>query len=470
MNRSFVFVAFLCTFAGHAALLGADTPPPNLVFVLSDDHRSDFLGCAGHPVVLTPTIDRMARDGVRMRNAFVTTSICAASRATIFTGLVERTHAFTFGTPPIHSDWVSTSYPALLRQKGYRTGFVGKFGVKISGKPDQSMFDWYRPYNRSPYIKKIDGQERHVSDIIGDEAIRFIESTDPDSPVCLSISFNAAHAEDGDKANHYPPPETEKSLYRDIAVDQPRLVETFDSLPEFMRRSMNRDRWYWRWDTPQKYEKNVRDYYRLISGVDRNVGRVLEAIKQSGRGDNTVVVFMGDNGYYKGDRGFAGKWSHFEESLRVPLVIYDSRKVSDRKNQVADAVTLNLDIAPTLLDLAGIDVPDHYQGKSMVPLIENAKAPWSRDSFACEHLMNHRSIPKWEGVRTSQFTYAKYFEQDPPYEFLHDRRADPDQTKNFVDDPAYAESLAALRKQTQETMKRYESARAPVDDVNKDSN
>ncbi len=443
----------------HFPVLADDNPPPNLVFVLSDDHRHDFLGCAGHPVVQTPVIDALAHDGVRFSHAFVTTSICAASRATILTGLVERTHGFTFGTPPIHRHWIAQSYPALLRQHGYRTGFVGKFGVNLDGKPEETMFDWFRPLNRHPYVKIVDGKAKHVTDMVGDEAISFIESTRKEQPFCLSISFNAAHAEDHDKAYPYPPPETEKHLYRDITVDQPRLVDTFEDLPPFLKQSMNRDRWYWRWDTPAKYEKNVRDYYRLLTAADRNVGRVLDSIRRTGRGDNTVVIFLGDNGYYKGDRGFAGKWSHFEESLRVPLVIYDPREISPKKDRVCDAISLNLDIAPTLLNLAGVDIPKDYQGMSLVKLINNPDAPWPRDAFACEHLMKNPSIPKWEGIRTRRFTYAKYFEQDPPFEFLHDRMKDPDQRSNLVNDPQYAQDLARLRQQTQQIMAEYERKR-----------
>jgi arylsulfatase A-like enzyme len=461
--------SLLLILSSSVALWADDNPPPNLVFVLSDDHRHDFLGCAGHPVVRTPVIDSLARDGVRFSHAFVTTSICAASRATILTGLVERTHGFTFGTPPIHRNWVAKSYPALLRQRGYRTGFVGKFGVNLDGKPEQSMFEWFRPLNRQPYVKVVDGKAKHVTDMIGDEAIGFVESTSADQPFCLSISFNAAHAEDHDKADHYPPPTTEKPLYRDVTVDQPRLVDTFDDMPEFMKRSMNRDRWYWRWDTRAKYERNVRDYYRLLTAADRNVGRVLESLQRTGRAENTVVIFMGDNGYYKGDRGFAGKWSHFEESLRVPLVIFDPRQVGHEKDRVCDAIALNLDIAPTLLDLAGVEIPNEYQGMSMVKLTENHQAPWARDAFACEHLMDHPSIPKWEGIRTRRFTYAKYFQQDPPFEFLHDRQSDPDQRRNVVDDAEYAEDLAQLRERSGQMMAEYERSRIapspPASDV-----
>ena len=222
-----------------------------------------------------------------------------------------------------------------------------------------------------------------------------------------------------------------------------------------------------RWDTQAKYERNVRDYYRLLTAADRNVGRVLESLQRTGRAENTVVIFMGDNGYYKGDRGFAGKWSHFEESLRVPLVIFDPREIGQEKDRLCAAITLNLDIAPTLLDLAGVEIPKDYQGMSLVPLTEMPDAPWPRDAFACEHLMKNPSIPKWEGIRTRRFTYAKYFEQDPPFEFLHDRKQDPDQRRNVVDDEEYAEDLARLRERSGQMIAEYERSRiAPAPPVN----
>ncbi len=432
---------------------------PNLLFVLSDDHRHDFLGCAGHPVLKTPTIDQLAADGIRFRNAFVTTSICAASRATILTGLTERSHGYTFGTPKLHHQWVAQSYPALLRKQGYFTGLVGKFGVAIEGKPNREMFDWFKPLGRTPYEKEVDGKKRHVTDLIGDRAIEFVTDAPAESPFCLSISFNAAHAEDNDKANHYPPPESEASLYVDGDVDQPRLVDSFQQLPGFLKSSMNRDRWYWRWDTTAKYDRNVRNYYRMITGLDRNIGRVLDAVQAAGRTDNTIVIFMGDNGYYKGDRGLAGKWTHFEESLRVPLVLFDPRKSTKGAAITTEAIALNLDIAPTLLDFAGIDLPTHYQGKSLRPFLENPKPDQWRSSFTCEHLMKHDSIPKWEGIRTERFTYANYFEQEPPYEFLYDRQTDPDQLNNVAGDPHYEDLLRQLRNQTQEQLSKQAKIR-----------
>jgi len=461
--RPFLLAGFVIVLISSCGRLVAKQP--NLLVVVSDDHRHDALSCAGHPVLQTPTIDRLANGGVRFTNAFATTSICAASRATIFTALTERSHGFTFGTPPLDRFWVQHSYPALLRSAGYRTGFVGKFGVKIDGEPRADLFDWFQPLDRSPYVKSTDKGSQHVTDLIADRAIEFVNSTTEDQPFCLSISFNAAHAEDRDRANQFPPPPTERGLYADQAMDPPRLVDSFHTLPEFLRRSMNRDRWFWRWDTPEKYQRNVRNYYRMITGLDRNIGRVIEAIERSGRGDRTVVIFLGDNGYYKGDRGLAGKWSHFRESLKIPMVIHDPTATSVRtkksttKPPISAAIVLNLDIAPTLLDYAGIDAPPHYQGRSLRTLVESDDSDWQRDSFTCEHLMHHPSIPKWEGIRTKRYTYARYFEQQPPYEFLHDRQADPDEVENFASDPEYVDVLQRLRNTTTQKLSQQQALR-----------
>ena len=431
---------------------------PNILFFLIDDQRNDTLGCAGHPILKTPVTDSLAARGVRFRNMFVTTSICAASRASILTGLHERTHRFTFGTPPIRQEHSAASYPALLRKAGYQTGFIGKFGVHVAKGMTGEMFDSFRPHGRGPYFKKQpDGSLRHETEIAGDRAIEFIGSVPQGRPFCLSVSFNAVHAEDGDKKNHFPWPKAVDGLYDDVTVPPPRLSEpkVFDSQPEFLRKSMNRQRFFWRWDTPQKYQKNIRAYFRMISGVDRVIGRVLADLKKRGLADNTVVIYTGDNGYYMGQRGFAGKWSHYEESLRVPLIVYDPRLAPSRRGKLADEVALNIDLPATMLDLAGVDVPKHYGGRSLTGLIQGRPPADWRTDFFCEHLMNNRSIPKWEGVRGQRYVYARYFEQQPVYEFLHDLKADPDQLKNYATDPGCAEVLEKMRNRCDELRDAY---------------
>ncbi len=425
---------------------------PNIIFFLSDDHRWDRLGCAGHSFLKTPTLDRLAREGVRFSNMFVTTSICAASRATILTGLYERTHQFTFRTRPIDGQFTQDSYPVLLRKAGYKTGFIGKFGVNVQQKDREAMFDTFQPIGRNPYLKKQpDGSLRHESELAGDRAIEFIDQHKASGPFCLSVSFNAAHAEDGDKRpgiGHFPWPKAVDGLYEDIPIEVPRLADQkiFESHPEFMKKSMNRIRFFWRWDTPEKYAINLRAYYRMITGIDRVIDRVTKHLEKAGMAENTVIIFSGDNGYYEGQRGFAGKWSHYDESLRVPLIIYDPRADKKRRNKVAKPMVLNVDIAPTILGYAGLKAPRHYQGQSLRPIMDGRKPKdWRRDTF-CEHLMENDTIPKWEGVRNKRYVYARYFQQKPQYEYLHDMKQDPDQLRNFVNDPEYRKVLKRIRK------------------------
>ena len=425
---------------------------PNILFFLIDDQRNDTLGCAGHPIIKTPVVDSLAKRGVRFSNMFVTTSICAASRATILTGLHERTHGFTFGTPAISPDHINASYPMLMRKAGYRTGFIGKFGVRVPRGATAAMFDYYKPHGRGPYFKKQpDGSRRHETEIAGDKAIEFISDADKTKPWCLSVSFNAVHAEDGDKRpgiGHYPWPKAVDGMYDNVNVPAPRLSDdkVFDGHPEFMKKSMNRNRFFWRWDTPKKYQTNIRAYFRMISGIDNTIGRVLAELDKQGLADNTIVIYTGDNGYYMGQRGFAGKWSHYEESLRVPLIVFDPRKGATRRGVVNDAMALNVDLAATMLDLAALPVPKHYTGRTLRPLLKGTRPADWREDFFCEHLMNNATIPKWEGVRSKRYVYARYFEQKPVYEYLHDLQTDPDQLKNLAASPEHAAVLKTMQK------------------------
>jgi arylsulfatase A-like enzyme len=462
-RRDFLKQAAACALASPLLSLAQEKPSrPNLIFFLIDDQRNDTLGCAGHPLLKTPVVDDLARNGVRFQNAFVTTSICAASRASLFTGLYETTHGYTFGTPPVRADHGGMSYPAVLRREGYRTGFIGKFGVGMPGEVRKEMFDYFRPMGRNPYLKKQkDGTTRHETEIDGDRAVEFLSDQPRDQPFCLSVSFNSVHAEDNDKDMQFPYPKEVAGLYTNDTMPEPRLSDPaiFAAQPEFLRKSMNRQRYHWRWDTPEKYQKNMRNYFRMISGVDRVIGRVREALEKQGLAENTIIIYMGDNGYYMGDRGFAGKWSHYEESLRVPLIVYDPRRPATDRGKVPSAMALNVDVPATILAMAGIEVPTHYQGRSLLPLLSGRPPADWRTDFFCEHRMNHAAIPKWEGVRDQRYVYARYYEQRPVYEFLHDLQADPDQLKNFAGDTGYADTLARLRTRCDLLRDRYRAER-----------
>ncbi|NOY80625.1 MAG: sulfatase [Kiritimatiellaeota bacterium] len=432
------------------------TERPNLIFLLTDDQRWDMMGCAGNPWIRTPNMDALARDGCRFTHAFVTTSICAASRATFFTGLYERTHRYTFGTPPLAERFVDISYPVRLRAAGYRTGLFGKFGIRVPKGGAGKMFDVFEDLFRSPYFKKRpDGTERHVTDLLGDKAIGFLRSSQDGRPFCLSISFNAPHAEDRDP-RQYIWPKAMDGLYADVHFPEPDDADAafFARLPAFLRNSLNRERWRWRFDTPEKRQKMTRGYYRMISGVDAVIGRIRDELSELGLADNTVIVLMGDNGYFLGERGFAGKWLGYEPSLRVPLLVFDPRLQPALRGRVLSAMALNVDIAPTLLDLAGVSVPRPMQGRSLVPLLANRPTLW-RSDFFCEHLFNHPKIPKYEGVRSLRWKYLRYFEQKPVYEELYDLTHDPKEEHNLAHDPQCAAELARLRQRCDWLRDRY---------------
>jgi len=453
-----VGIASICETVSASACQTANQP--NILFFLADDQRNDLLGCAGHPILKTPVIDGLARQGVRFENMFVTTSICAASRASIFTGVHERTHGYTFGTPPVPRHVAQTGYPLLLKKAGYRTGFVGKYGVSMEVRPEE-MFDFFEKIDRNPYFHDMpNGTQRHETDLCADRAIDFLTTVPDGQPFCLSVSFNAPHAEDDDKRpgiGHFPWPPSADGMYEDIQIPKPRLSdpEIFENHPDFLKESLNRDRYYWRWDTPEKYQTNMRAYFRMITGVDHAMGRVIKTLEDKGLADNTLIVYSADNGFYLGERGFAGKWSHYEESLRVPLIVYDPRLPKRNRNRVVSAMTLNIDIPASFLDYAGLPVPDLYGGESFRPLVLGKTSDDGRQDFFCEHLMNHPRIPKWEGVRHQQYVYARYFEQEPVYEFLHDLNDDPDQLNNLAADPCHAAILDKLRQRTDALKRKY---------------
>ena len=182
----------------------------------------------------------------------------------------------------------------------------------------------------------------------------------------------------------------------------------------------------------------------MISGIDRAIGRVLTALEAAGLADNTIIVYSADNGYYLGDRGFQGKWSHYEESLRTPLVVYDPRLPKAQRGRVVDQMSLNVDLPATFLDWAGAKKPARYEGRSLAPLVENkTPADW-RKHFFCEHVDLAPTLT-WEGIRGERFVYARYFDQKPAFEFLHDLQTDPDELKNLANDPAQSAKLKEMR-------------------------
>jgi arylsulfatase A-like enzyme len=452
---------FLRTAAGRLAAIPAAWPQagrartdarPNILFVLTDDQRWDALGCAGNPVIQTPVVDRMARDGVRFERAFATTPICAASRASILTGLYERTHHYTFEKPPLPPSVTAATYPSLLRQAGYRTGFVGKAGVAFEKGSERGMFDVVQP-SSLPFFQDVGGERVYLTDLHARQAIDFIRTGTPGQPFCLSVSFWAPHAED-DKPEQYFWPTSLDGLYRDVTIAPPPTSEPafFEALPEFLRKTMNRERWHWRFDTPEKYQRMVKGYYRMITALDGAVGRILDELERRDLSRNTVVIFTSDNGYFLGDRGYADKWTMHEQSIRVPFVVKDPRPPARSRGRVLREMVLNVDIAPTILDLAGVRVPASMQGRSIAPLLAGRPAGWRQEIFT-EHLWVNPQIPRTEAVRTESWKYIRYPDH-PEFEELYDLGSDAWETRNLAGAAQQGPRLSQLRRACAEWVRR----------------
>ena len=424
----------------------------NIIFIMADDQRSDVLGCYGNKLIQTPTIDRLAAEGVRFENFFCQAPICAASRAGIFSGLTQRTHGYNFGEPAVDRKYISTSYPMVLKEAGYRIGFAGKYGVKFAGGGLKEAFDFFREIDRDPYLKEMpDGSLRHETDLCADAAIEFIKSNPTGQPFCMSVSFNASHAEDNDRrpGYHFHWPESADGLYEDIEMPLPKLgaVKYFKALPPFLQdeNELSRERYYWRWDTPEKYQANMRAYYRMITGIDNAIARILDELKARGLDKNTVIVYTADNGMMLGDRGLAGKWNHYDQSLSVPFIVYDpTLPESKRGRVVAEPATL-LSVAPTIVDWAGLPQPKVYQGPSLAGLIQGDSATNGQSEVYCEHMFSRYN--DWRCIRTDRYKYAVYYDEpDGPYECLYDLEKDPAEFVNLVSNPEYASVLAQMKK------------------------
>lgn len=431
---------------------------PNIIFILTDDQRWDALGYAGNKLAHTPAMDQLAREGTYFSHAMVTTPICAASRATLLTGLYERSHRYDFQSSKLKDEFLQVSYPKLLREAGYYTGFYGKLGVRTNMEAE--LFDVYESYDRNNayddrrgyFYKTLKDDTVHLTRYTGQQALDFIDNA-PAQPFCLSLSFSAPHAHDGAEDQYFWQ-EASNNILADITVPDPSLGadQYFEQLPLVVRNGFNRTRWHWRYDTPEKYQHSVKGYYRMIAGVDREIAKIRQKLEEKGIADNTIIILMGDNGYFLGERQLAGKWLMYDNSVRVPLIIYDPRV---KRHQDTEVMAMNVDVPSTMLDMAGVDIPHSWQGKSLFPLVKGDSRDIGRDTALLEHLWEFDNIPPSEGVRTADWKYLRYV-NDQSIEELYHLRKDPQETKNLAQEKKYQDVLTALRKKCDALGQQYQ--------------
>jgi choline-sulfatase len=448
---------------------------PNIVFFFADDQTASALGCYGNSIAKTPNIDSLAARGTRFQNAFVSHSICWVSRTTILTGLTGRSYGLPDNPEQTKPEACENLYSDILRANGYRTGFFGKWHAKMpKGYQPEAHFDAFESIFRDPYYKKQpDGTLKHETDVVVDRGIEFLKKQPKDKPFALNMWFNACHAEDSDRRpgiGFYPWPSSADGMYDDVAMPPPKLNDPkiFESQPDFLKNSITRERYFWGYNTDQKYQTNMRAYYRMVSGIDAAIGRFIKALDEAGLAENTIIVYSADNGYFLGNRGLSGKWSHYDESIRVPLVIYDPRVAETQRGKVTDAIALNLDLPSTFVDWAGAEVPKKYQGLSLRPVVTKGKpAEWRTESFH-EHFAVRNQIPAYEGVRNERFKYVCYFDHGN-YEFLHDLRNDPDELVNLANAPEHVETLKVMRERTAKQVAAFGGPLKPTNDEFKPS-
>ncbi len=442
MNRlRFSFVTLL--WIQGLALWAAAGKPLNILVLYADDWRHDTLGSAGNPVVKTPHLDQLAKEGMRFTSNCVTTAICGVSRATLFTGQWMSRHgnpAFAMFTTP----WAET-YPGMLRAGGYWTGHVGKWH---NGNFPKEQFDFGRSYSGKHWMKEPDGSEIHVTQKNENDALEFLRSRPNDKPFCLTLAFFATHAEDANPLQFLPQPGS-MELYKNITVPVPKTATDahFKRLPPFIANEKNegRVRWHWRFDTPEKYQTMMKNYYRLATEVDTTCGRVLAELRKQGVLDNTLVIFTGDNGYFHAEHGLADKWYPYEESIRTPLIVRDPRMPAGKRGATNDDFTLNVDLAPTILAAAGVKAPAKMQGVDIAPLYLAAQRPAWRTEFFYEHatIRTIDFIPSSQALVRKDMKYL--FWPDFNHEELFDLKADPGEERTLAADPAQADKMKALR-------------------------
>jgi arylsulfatase A-like enzyme len=428
---------------------------PNIIILLTDDHRWDALGVMGNPIIQTPNLDKLARQGILFRNAYVTTSICAVSRASILTGQYQSRHHINDFKTSLRPEALKNTYPILLKEAGYKIGFIGKYGVGNPGDQPRDQYDfWDCSLKGQPDYELTDenGNYLHHTDKVGQDISRFLNQYSDQTPFCLSVSFKAPHEQDGDPPR-FITQERFKALYEKDSI---RLPETADprywnSFPEFFRTDENiaRKRWKPLFSTRELHEKTVKNYYRLITGVDEVVGKLREQLQALHIDDNTIILFTGDNGFYLGEHGMEGKWYGHEESIRVPLIIYDPRHTGTPQGKASDLIALNIDIAPTILNFARASIPEQMQGVDLVKLTERDSHGLERADFFYEHtFMGSPGIPKVEGVVSREMKYMRFIEHD--YEEVYDLKADPYEKNNLSGDSAYQGEIRRLKERYRE--------------------
>jgi len=489
---------------------GKDTRP-NIVFILTDDHRWDELGITGNSVVQTPNLDQLAKDGVYFDNAYVSSAICTPSRASIFLGQYERKHGINFnsGTSMAPEAWAQ-SYPALLKQGGYYMGYIGKNHVPIGplGYEDSLMastFDfWYAGhghlgfypkkrheiFKNSRFDTQVEVMEEGVQNffqtdsgfVVGTD--KFLEEWNGEKPFCLSIAFNLPHGAGTSSMKQLATdPELYRETYREKEIPFSPLYVAKDSivspkLSPALLHVQHRQKGYDYVDDPEALKERKIRRYQTITGIDKLVGEVRSLLEEKGVDQHTIIVFTADHGIMEGEWGLGGKALNYEACLKVPFIVFDPSLPKELQNKREKRLVQTLDIAPSMLGWAGIEIPAGMQGQDLQPLLRGDTTHWRSAIFGENLWSTWFGNPHIESVRQGKWKYIRYFKNEngapprgkeayimtderaaayrasvtasiegeaPIYEELFDLDRDPLEDHNLAQEPGYEAQLHQLR-------------------------
>ena len=453
--------ALLLLLAGARSAATQQAAPRNVVFILTDDHRYDAMGF--HPNapewLQTPNLDRMARGGVHIANAFVTTALCSPSRASILTGQYTHRHGVVDNARDVPAG--THYFPEYLQRAGYRTAFFGKWHMGQDTDAPRPGFDrWVSFRGQGVYddpVLNVDGQrvekKGYTSDILTDYAVEWLEkqrSEEPNRPFFLYLSHKAVHAE-------FIPADRHEGRYKDAKLTYPETMrqdaEGIDTWPAWVLQQ--RSSWHgvdYMYHGAISFDDFLRRYGETLLAADESVGRVLDYLERTGLDRSTLVIYMGDNGFSFGEHGLIDKRHAFEESMRVPMLAWAPGFI--RPGTTLNQMVMNMDVMPTVLELAGVRAPAEHvvDGRSFLPLLRGESVPWREEVFYEYYWeWNFPQTPTQFALRTNRYKYIHFYGlwgQDA----LFDLQTDPAEAHNLIAVPAQRERAAELRARLFRTM------------------
>ncbi len=432
---------------------------PNIVFILVDDLRWDELGCAGHPYIRTPNIDRIAEEGAMFRNAFMTTPLCSPSRAGFLTGQYAHTNGITDNVDRSAASHQLVTFPLLMHQSGYETAFIGKWHMGNDDRPRPGFDRWVSFKGQGTYLNPEINEDGnavkpggYITDLLNGYAVEFIKRPHK-KPFLIYLAHKAIHPEvtqnnDGSvnlaDSERFIPALRHMKLYEGRTIPRrlnamrapagkPALERRIGDLPQLGKGTGTRD-------------DVILGRQRTLMAIEDGVGEIFRALKETGQLEKTVIVFTSDNGYFYGEHGLSvERRLAYEESIRMPLLVRYRQMIKART--VRDEFVLNIDLAPTLLSMAGVSVPGNMQGRSLAPLLKGERVKW-RDSFLIEYYSD-RVFPRiaqmgYKAVRNGRWKYIHYLELEGMDE-LYDLKTDPFEMKNLISQPGAKKALDKMR-------------------------